>query len=199
MHVVVPVQPDQLVKLLFRPGVSVSVMDVPDAKLPVQVPVVQLIPAGVLATVPVPVPAKVTVNTTPAVVPLKLAETVAAAVIVTVQVGVVPEQAPPQLEKTKFVPALAVSVTAVPCAKLALQVPGQLMPPDELVILPAPAAGGVIVSLKLVGGGGGGGVVLELELPPQPASDKISADRTANPNENRLFMAQHSPYKVGVR
>jgi hypothetical protein len=52
VQVVVPVQPDQLVKLLLAPGVSVSMICVFAGKLPVQVPVVQLIPAGLLTTVP---------------------------------------------------------------------------------------------------------------------------------------------------
>jgi hypothetical protein len=52
VQVVVPVQPFQLVKALFTPGVSVSVICVFGGKFAVQVPVEQLIPGGLLVTVP---------------------------------------------------------------------------------------------------------------------------------------------------
>jgi uncharacterized membrane protein len=52
MQLVVPVHPVQLVKLLLAPGVSVSVIDVFRGKVAVHEPVVQLIPAGLLTTVP---------------------------------------------------------------------------------------------------------------------------------------------------
>jgi hypothetical protein len=75
-------------------GVSLSVTTVPDAKFAVQVAVVaveQLIPAGVLVTVPVPPPASVTVSPNPVV---KLSLMLVAAVMVTLHV-LVPEQPPP--------------------------------------------------------------------------------------------------------
>jgi hypothetical protein len=69
LQVVVPVQaPDQLAKVLPIAGVSVSVTALPCAKGALQVFVVeelelvQLIPAGVLVTVPMPPPAVATVS-----------------------------------------------------------------------------------------------------------------------------------------
>jgi hypothetical protein len=72
VQLVVPVQaPDQLPKVLPLAGVSVSVTVAPCAKLAVHVFVVelpdeleleQLIPVGLLVTVPVPPPAVVTVS-----------------------------------------------------------------------------------------------------------------------------------------
>jgi hypothetical protein len=68
----------------------------------------------------------------------KVAVTDAAAVIEREQGVVVPEQAPVQPVKVLPAAAVAVKVTAVPLGKLALQVPGQLMPPVELVTAPEP-------------------------------------------------------------
>jgi hypothetical protein len=107
----------------------------------------QLIPAGLLVTVPVAAdPAGEDAMTTVTVSPtVNVAETVAAAVMVTVHAPV-PVQLPPQPPKKKFVPAVSVSVTCVPCAKLAVHVLGQLIPAGLLVIVPAPAAGAVTVN-----------------------------------------------------
>jgi hypothetical protein len=59
---------------------------------------------------------------------------------VMVQVVVDPEQAPLQPEKPEDeLPGVAVSVTWVPGAKVAEQVPGQLIPAGELVMVPEPA------------------------------------------------------------
>ncbi len=57
--------------------------------------------------------------------------------IVTVQVGRDPAQAPPQLENANPGSGEAVSVTAVPAAKLAAQAAVQLMPAGVLVTVPA--------------------------------------------------------------
>jgi hypothetical protein len=102
LQLVVPVHaPDQLPKVLPLAGVSLSVTAVPGAKFALQVLEValgeseQLIPAGLLVTVPVPPPAAATVNSSPA---LKVAATVAAAVMVTLHV-LVPEQLPLQPPK----------------------------------------------------------------------------------------------------
>jgi hypothetical protein len=86
----------------------------------------QLIPAGLLVTVPIPVSATVSPG-------LKVPVTLAAAL--TLQVLEVPVQ-PVQAPKKYPVAGLAVSVTAVPAAKLAVQVPGQLIPVGALVIVP---------------------------------------------------------------
>jgi hypothetical protein len=62
LHVAAPVHaPDQPVKVLLAVGTSLSVTWVFCAKLAKHV-VGQLIPAGVLVTVPVPFPASVTVT-----------------------------------------------------------------------------------------------------------------------------------------
>jgi hypothetical protein len=62
VQVVVPVHaPDQPANVLLAPGVSLSVTWVPETKL-AEHTVGQVIPAGALATVPVPAPASVTAN-----------------------------------------------------------------------------------------------------------------------------------------
>src|SRR5439155_19263290 len=91
------VSPLQPVKTDPTAGVAVSVTTVPLTKLAVQVGP-QSMPAGVLDTVPAPVPALETVRTK---VGVKDGVTAVAAVRVTVQ-GPVPEQAPPtQPENTE--------------------------------------------------------------------------------------------------
>src|SRR5207245_8323873 len=95
-------------------GAAVSVTAVPLAKLAVHV-APQVIPAGELVTVPLPVPALLTVSAKLG--RLKVAVTVVAAEIVTVQTPV-PEQ-PPPLQPLKVEPAAgaAVSVSAVPAGQ----------------------------------------------------------------------------------
>ena len=62
VHVPVPVQaPDQPANVEPEPGAAVKVTDVPLAKLALHVDP-QLMPAGLLVTVPVPVPASATVS-----------------------------------------------------------------------------------------------------------------------------------------
>src|SRR5437867_13316427 len=93
-------------------------------------------PEGALVTVPTPVPAVVTVRTK---VGVRVAVTVVAAVSVRAQ-GPVPVQAPPlQPVKTDPTAGVAVSVTTVPLAKLAVQAVPQSMPVGVLVTVPAPA------------------------------------------------------------
>ena len=63
VHVPVPVHPPvplQPVNVLPPLGAAVSVTTWPDVKFAEHVPVVQLIPAGALVTVPVPAPPRVT-------------------------------------------------------------------------------------------------------------------------------------------
>ncbi|GAC1433394.1 MAG: hypothetical protein NVS1B11_37050 [Terriglobales bacterium] len=50
----------------------------------------------------------------------------------------VPEQAPPQPPNEFFAAGVAVSATCVPLAKLALHVPGQLIPEGLLITVPEP-------------------------------------------------------------
>jgi hypothetical protein len=89
--------PDQPAKVSPVAGVSERVTEEFGAKAAVQLAGVaeeQLIPAGLLVTVPVPVPAKATVNPTPG---LNVAETLVAALME--KLHVVPEQLPPQPAK----------------------------------------------------------------------------------------------------
>src|SRR5438309_1341194 len=147
-HDPVPEQPPPLQPVKVEPaaGVAVRVMVVPFAKLAEQV-TPQLIPAGELVTVPLPVPALLTVSAKLG--RLKVAVTVVAAETVTVQAPV-PEQ-PPPLQPVKVEPAAdaAVSVTAVPLAKLAEQVAPQVIPAGELVTVPLPVPALLTVSAKL--------------------------------------------------
>src|SRR5207253_2969690 len=147
-HDPVPEQPPpaQPVKVEPAAGVAVNVTVVPLAKLAEQV-APQLIPAGALVTVPLPVPALLTVSAK--VGRAKVAVTVVAALRVTVQVPV-PEQ-PPPVQPVKVEPAagVAVSVTTVPLAKLAEQVAPQLMPAGALVTVPLPVPAGVTVRMKV--------------------------------------------------
>lgn len=134
MHVPAPEQsPDQPVNVDPAAGAAVSVTSVPSAKLFEHV-APQLIPLGLDVTVPVPVPAFVTVKSCGE---PKLAKTPRAPFIVTVHVPV-PVQSP--LQPRKFEPPLgvAVSVTIVPSAKFALQVGSQLMPAGLEATLPTP-------------------------------------------------------------
>jgi hypothetical protein len=103
--------PDHPAKDEFAPAVAVSVTCVPLVKLALQVGA-QLIPEGVLATVPVPLPAELTVSTTGFGTLLKLAVTCWLVVSVNVQVGLLPLQLPAvHPAKVEFAPAVAVSVT----------------------------------------------------------------------------------------
>ena len=76
---------------------------------------------------------------------MNVAPTVAAAFMVTLQVEV-PLQAPVQPAKVELAAGVAVSVTAVPAAKLAMHVVPQLMPAGVLAMLPVPVPEGVTVS-----------------------------------------------------
>ena len=70
---------------------------------------------------------------------LKVAVTLWPAPTVRLHVLVVPLQAPPQpanMEKVEGAPGASVSVTCAPSVKVAVQVPGQLMPAGELVTVP---------------------------------------------------------------
>src|SRR5207245_4124328 len=127
-------------------GVAVSVTAVPLVKLAEQV-TPQLIPTGALVTVPLPVPALLTVSAKLG--RLKVAVTVVAAETVTTH-DPVPEQ-PPPLQPLKVEPAagVAVSVTAVPLAKLAAHVAPQVIPAGELVTVPLPVPAGVTVRVKV--------------------------------------------------
>src|SRR5436309_2671942 len=147
-HVPVPEHPPPLQPVKVEPaaGAAVSVTAVPLVKLAEQV-TPQVIPAGVLVTVPMPVPALETVRTK--VCDAKVAVTVVAAETVTTHVPV-PEQ-PPPLQPVKVEPAagVALRVTAVPLAKLAVHVTPQLIPTGALVTVPLPVPALLTVSAKL--------------------------------------------------
>src|ERR1700722_722861 len=157
----------------FEPavGVSVRVTWVPAAKFALQL-VGQLIPEGLLVTVPEPVPSRVTASRGR--VGLNVAVTDWFALISTMQVLDVPLHAPPHPAKDEVDPGVAVSVTLVPRGKLAVQVCGQLIPPESLLTVPVPVPErltlnmgrrlkvAVTCSLALT-------VTTQVELLPQPA------------------------------
>jgi hypothetical protein len=102
-----PVHP---VKEEFAAAVSVSVTWVPLAKLVLQVGA-QLIPPGLLATVPLPPPASVTVSTSAFWMALKLAVTCWLALSVNMQVVLLPLQPPVHPPNDEFAAAASVRVT----------------------------------------------------------------------------------------
>src|SRR6185369_4402700 len=112
------------------PGAAVRVTGVPPPKSALHV-APQLMPAGLLVTVPVPVPILVTVCR------MNVAVTDLAASTVTTQ-GPVPAQAPLQPVNWERGLALGVNVTWVPRAKDALHAAPQLMPAGLLVTVPPP-------------------------------------------------------------
>src|SRR5436309_6019989 len=144
----VPEQPPPLQPPKVEPaaGAAVSATAVPLVKLAAQV-APQVMPAGELVTVPLPVPALVTVSAK--VGRLKVAVTVVAAETETTH-DPVPEH-PPPLQPVKVEPAagVAVSVTAVPLAQLAAQVAPQVMPAGGLVTVPLPVPTSLTVSAKV--------------------------------------------------
>lgn len=137
VHVDVPLQaPDQPSNAEPDLGVAVSFTDVPARILAEQV-VPQLIPAGLLVTVPDPVPVLCTTTRTGGSVKLNCAMTVALPFSVKVQPA---ERLQESYHASNVEPELgvAVSVTTVPVGKSAVQAVGQLMPAGLLVIMPAP-------------------------------------------------------------
>jgi len=144
--VVVPVQlPLQPVKREPVVGAAVKVTMVPLLNDPEQV-VPQSIPAGELMTVPLPVPALVTVSAKDG--KVKVAVTVCAALIVTLHVAVVPVQLPLQPVKVEPAAGAAVKVTMVALLNDPEQVVPQLIPVGELVTVPLPLPDLVTLSAK---------------------------------------------------
>ena len=132
-----PPQPAKVLPLLARAvRLMVAVFEkLPDAPLQ---SMAHESPVGLLVTLPVPIPdlANVTVRVVTSA--AKFAVTLRALSTLTLQVLLEPAQAPPQPLKMLPVAACAVSVTAVPAAKLAEQVLQQLMPDGELLTVPVP-------------------------------------------------------------
>lgn len=154
VQVPVPEQaPPQPVNVDPPVGVAVNMTELFDGENVKEQVEPQAIPTGVLSTVPVPEPARVTVNVS-VVEPLNEAVTAVAALSVTMQVPV-PVHAPLQPANVDPLAGAAVSVTGVPVAKLPEHVGPQLMPAGALVTVPLPLPAGVTVSVKLM-------------LPPDP-------------------------------
>src|ERR1700743_2398026 len=136
-HVPVPVhRPDHPAKVVPASGAAVKTTAVPLGKLAVQLSG-QSIPAGLLVTVPAPVPALVTVSWIGEAVVLKVAVTVVAAFNEMVQVALVPLQPPDHPVNLEPDLAAAVSLTDVPGVNFAAHVPPQLTPEGLLVTVPA--------------------------------------------------------------
>jgi hypothetical protein len=116
------------------PGVAVSETVVPEPKEAEQA-APQLMPAGLLATLPVPTTATVSVLGTR----VKVAVQVLSASTVTETGFAAPLHPPDQAENCQFASAgVAVSCTAVPDPKVAEQVEPQLIPAGALETLPDP-------------------------------------------------------------
>lgn len=98
-------------------------------------------PAGLLVTVPAPLPVFVTVKVYCGV---NVAVTDLTALIVTLHVPVMFVQAPDQPVKTEPDAAVAVNVTAVPLSYVSAQSVPHVMPDGELVTVPDP----VFVTVK---------------------------------------------------
>jgi hypothetical protein len=124
----VPLQPlPQPVNWLCAEAAAVSVTVPPAAKVAAQVPdgtpavAVQLMPAGVLTTLPEPLPA--TVTPTSCGDPAKPASAFTGPVNVTTQVGAVSLHAPPQPVNTPAPVAAAVRVMTLPSSNCAKHLP----------------------------------------------------------------------------
>src|SRR5438552_12356711 len=106
----------------------------------------QVLPAGLLATVPLPVPAETTVRAK--ICRSKVAVTVVSAVRVTVQLAV-PVQPPPcQPIKTEPGAGVGVSVTRLPLVYLQQLVP-QVLPAGLLATVPLPVPAETTVRAKV--------------------------------------------------
>jgi hypothetical protein len=116
-------------------GVAVKITWVETGKRALQV-TGQLIPAGLLITAPSP---ESVTATGYGATEVNVATTEVAALMLTVQLAAIPQPPPLQPVKEYPLPAVAVSATWVPLAKLAEHVAGQLIPPGLLVTAPAPA------------------------------------------------------------
>ena len=95
----------------------------------------QVMPLGLLVTVPVPLPGSVTVSVYA--VAVKIALTVVLLPTVT-RHAPVPLQSPDHPEKTAFAPAVATRLTCAPVSKTALHVVWQSIPAGVLVTVPRP-------------------------------------------------------------
>src|SRR5262249_2294475 len=113
---------------------AVSVTRVPESKSALQV-LPQLIPAGLLIAVPLPLPAFTTVRVNSW---MKVAVTLRACVMLTTHVPVPSHPSPLQPVKWEPLVAMAVSVTLVSWSKAVRQVAPQSIPAGVLVTAPLP-------------------------------------------------------------
>jgi phage tail protein X len=139
-----PVQPANSEPLA---GEAVKVTGVPLAKIALQV-LGQLMPDGLLVTVPDPPPLSERVRAELGT-EIKLAWIEVAAATVTTQVPVPLQSAPVQAANSEPPAGEAVKVTWVPSAKTAVQALGQLMPEGLLVTVPDPPPVGARVRAEL--------------------------------------------------
>lgn len=148
VHVPVPLQaPLQPVNVAPVEGIAIRVTFDPLAKLALQVDP-QLIPTGALVTVPEPVPDLVTESDWVVLVAwVKVAVTDSAFFMVTMQVFLLPEHAPLQLENVDPPSAVAVRVTLEFLMKSWAQTLPQLMPAGTLVTVPLPIP--ALITLRL--------------------------------------------------
>jgi hypothetical protein len=147
MHVVeTPVQPpDQPMNNEPLLAVAVRVTAVPAATLALQAEP-QAMPAGLLLTGPLPVPALLSSS---GCIRMKVAVTLCASVMLTGQVKLVPLQAPDQPPNIEPGKGVAVRVTFVPRSSAALHVLPQLMPAGVLATSPAPLPAGRTVRVRM--------------------------------------------------
>lgn len=133
----------------------------------------QSMPAGALVTVPTPSPALLTVSVlvTATTIDEKLAVTVLAAFMVTVQASV-PLQAPPQPANADPSDGEAASVTVVPATKPFEQVAPQSIPAGALVTVPGPVPPLVTVSVLSSGMTTIGPKLADTLYDPNPTSRK---------------------------
>jgi hypothetical protein len=129
--------PDQPLKIEPAAGVDASVTLFPAPMFALQVAPQSIVPGGTLATVPAPVPARLTVSAKLPGAAVKLAVTFRAALIVTTH-RPVPVQSPLQPAKVAPPVGVALSVTGVPALKEKTQVAPQSMPAGVLVTVPLP-------------------------------------------------------------
>ena len=144
----VPVHPppDQPVNDALAAGVAVRITDWPtlNAAPWVAQVVPQLRPVGFDTTVPVPLPALLTVSVY--VTRLKRATTLAAALTVRLH-SPVPLHEPVHPANTEFAPATAVSTIGVPARTVSVQSTPQSMPAGIEVTLPTPLLAGLNVTV----------------------------------------------------
>ena len=175
VHVPVPLHPapPQPAKVEPLAGAAVSTTCEPLAKLALHA-APQLIPEGLLVTVPDPLPPTATDNKKLGAV-VNVAVTLSPALIVTVQAPVPLHPAPLQPAKVEPLAATAVSTTCEPPAKLALHAVLQLIPEGVVVTVSDPlpptatdskklgAVANVVVTVVSAVG-----VMMQALVPPQP-------------------------------